>query len=107
MTDADVFALPSYHENFGIAAAEAMACRRPVWISENADISGAVRAKDAGEVSGLGAIAIKESLEHMLARRSEWNAMGARGHEWVSANCRWEKIGQKVAQAYQRLAGKN
>jgi glycosyltransferase involved in cell wall biosynthesis len=106
MVDSDVFVLPSHHENFGIAAAEAMACRRPVWVSEHADISEAVKQKNAGEVSGLGAIEIKESLERMLSRRAQWDEMGSRGYDWVNENCRWEKIGRKMAEAYERLARK-
>ncbi len=34
LTDADVFAIPSEHENFGIVVVEALACGTPVIVSE-------------------------------------------------------------------------
>lgn len=103
LLDSDIFVLPSHHENFGIAAAEAMACRRPVWISEYADLSAIVRSENAGVVSNLSAPGITSSLDEIMRRRAEWPAMGERGHAWVSQNCQWEKIGEKVLEAYQWL----
>jgi glycosyltransferase involved in cell wall biosynthesis len=44
LAEADVFVLPSYSENFGVAAVEAMACAVPVVISDQVAISGQVAA---------------------------------------------------------------
>src|SRR6185436_15853567 len=38
LADADVFVLPSYSENFGVAVVEAMAARLPVVISDQVGI---------------------------------------------------------------------
>jgi len=45
---ADVFVLPSYDENFGMAVAESMACGTPVLISRNVDIWQDIEADNAG-----------------------------------------------------------
>ena len=42
--DADVFALPSYTENFGMTVAESMACALPVVISDQVNIHAEVAA---------------------------------------------------------------
>ncbi|MBI3223904.1 MAG: glycosyltransferase [Mycolicibacterium cosmeticum] len=47
---ADVFALPSHSENFGIAIAEALACERPVLISDKVNIWREVQSSGAGLV---------------------------------------------------------
>jgi len=47
---ADLFVLPSYSENFGLSAVEAMSCGLPVLISNNVGIWREVCADDAGFV---------------------------------------------------------
>lgn len=47
----EAFVLPSHTENFGIVVAEAMACARPVLISDRVNIWHEVKAADAGLVA--------------------------------------------------------
>lgn len=47
----EVFCLPSHQENFGIAVAEALACGRPVAISDKVNIWREVQADEAGWVA--------------------------------------------------------
>jgi glycosyltransferase involved in cell wall biosynthesis len=44
----DVFALPSHQENFGIAVVEALACSKPVLISNQINISQEIKNAEAG-----------------------------------------------------------
>lgn len=45
---AEAFILPSHQENFGIAVAEAMACGKPVLLSDKVNIAEEIAADDAG-----------------------------------------------------------
>lgn len=54
---ADCFALLSYHENFGLAAAEAMAAGLPVLVSDQVGLSPDVAFYQAGKVVPVGNIA--------------------------------------------------
>ena len=47
---ADIFCLPSHQENFGIVVAEALACSKPVLISNKVNIWREIQACDAGFV---------------------------------------------------------
>ena len=48
---AEVFALPSHQENFGIAVAESLACGVPVLISQEVNIWREIEAANAGLVA--------------------------------------------------------
>ena len=62
---ADVFALPSHQENFGIAVVEALACGLPVLVSTAVDIHGAITSASAG-------FAERDDLEGTRALLDRW-----------------------------------
>ncbi|VTU39896.1 Mannosylfructose-phosphate synthase [Variovorax sp. PBS-H4] len=63
----EVFCLPSHQENFGIAVAEAMACSRPVLISDKVNIWREIDADHAGFVES-------DTLEGTAALLRRWLA---------------------------------
>lgn len=76
---ADAFVLPSHQENFGIVVAEAMACGRPVLISDKVNIWREVVASDAGFVAPDTLEGTRDLLMRMLALSpEELAAMSAR-----------------------------
>lgn len=81
-TAADVVAMPSHYESFGMAALEAMACGRPV-VATNA--GGPAYIVEDG-VSGLltppaDSVTLANHLERLLQNDAERAAMGAAAHE--------------------------
>lgn len=64
LRSAELFALPSHQENFGIAVAEALACGLPVLISTAVNISAEVQAAGAGLVQADTLAATGAALEH-------------------------------------------
>ena len=67
---AEVFALPSHQENFGISVAEALACGRPVLISNKINIWREIAEDQAGLVEG-------DDLPGTVALLTRWLALGA------------------------------
>jgi glycosyltransferase involved in cell wall biosynthesis len=97
---ADLFVLPSYYENFGIAVAEAMAVGTPVVISDQVHIWQEIEQADAGWVTPCDATALAETLQTALAERSEWQRRGVRAREHANTHYSWQAIAQRMIQAY-------
>jgi glycosyltransferase involved in cell wall biosynthesis len=64
---AEAFVLPSYHENFGIAIAEALACGTPVLISNHVHIWREIFEEEAGLVSEAGLDGTVSLLDRWLS----------------------------------------
>ena len=75
----DAFVLPSHQENFGIVVAEAMACAKPVLISDQVNIWREIAEAQAGLVGPDTVAGTKGSLRRFLALApAEREAMGRR-----------------------------
>ncbi|NEP06937.1 MAG: glycosyltransferase [Okeania sp. SIO2G4] len=100
---ADVFVLPSYYENFGIAVAEAMVAGTPVVISDQVHICQDVADAEAGWVGSCKiedmAILIKSALQNEAERKQR----GLNAKELARKNYSWEAIAIQTIQAYQKI----
>ena len=67
----DAFVLPSHQENFGIAVAEALACGRPVLISDQVNIAPEIAADGCGLVEPDTLEGTTRLLERWLALRPD------------------------------------
>jgi glycosyltransferase involved in cell wall biosynthesis len=85
LIDADIFALPSYSENFGMAVVEAMLCRLPVVISNNVGISNEVFKAGAGVVVKLDedSIELTAALESLLVNDEYRSTIANRGRDFA------------------------
>jgi glycosyltransferase involved in cell wall biosynthesis len=98
---ADVFALFSYYENFGIAVAEAMAAGTAVAISQGVYIWEDVEQAQAGWVSGSDVVTATDILAQALSNPSECDWRGAKGRVYARQHYSWEAIAQSTQQVYQ------
>lgn len=98
--DADVFVLPSYSENFGIAAAEALAAGCAVIVSDQVAIEADVRAGQAGMVVPCDIERIAQAIRRMLADDRARAGMAANGRALAEANYSIESVTRKLLSAY-------
>lgn len=105
--DADVFALPSYTENFGMTVAEAMACGCPVVVSDQVNIWREVQQAGAGRVVGLGINAIAEAVVALLSDKEAARRMGAAGRALAEHRYALPEITAELTRVYQSLVRKH
>ena len=103
LTKADLFVLPSYYENFGIAVAEAMAAGVPVVISDRIHIAEDIQQAEAGWVGPLEVGAIANSIKSALLNPQERQRRGLNGKEYAKKHYNWEAIAQQTINAYQQI----
>ena len=77
LQSADVFVLPSYAENFGLAVVEALACGVPAIVSEHVAVAREISAGDAGLVVRQTVPAIKAALVEVLRDSANRTRMAA------------------------------
>jgi glycosyltransferase involved in cell wall biosynthesis len=105
LVDGDCFALPSIAENFCFALFEAMACRRPVVVSETINFAAKVVAYGAGVAVRRDAERFADAIEAVLRDPARQNAMGDGGRRLAEAYS-WPACGERLDRAIQCIAGR-
>lgn len=83
IASADMFVLPSYDENFGIAITEVMANGVPVIITDGINIHEEIKSAGAGLVISPAVEALQLALRRLLEDQSLRSEMGKRGRALV------------------------
>ncbi len=104
---ANLFVLPSYYENFGIAVAEAMVAGIPVVISDQVHIWQQVRDSQSGWVATTDVQAVFELLQQALQNPQECQQRGLNAQKYALQNFSWDAIARRIIQAYQEILAKH
>jgi glycosyltransferase involved in cell wall biosynthesis len=104
---ASCFVLPSYHENFGVSVAEAMAAGCPVVISDQVNIHQEIFESRAGLVVRCDADELFNALDELLSDEAVRREMGINGQELVREKYDWDRISEKVIALYENCIEQN
>lgn len=104
---ADVFALPSHSENFGIAVAEALISGLPVVITPGIQISPEIEAAAAGIVVKAEPIAFSSALRQVISRPDMQYSFQENGLRLAKSRYSWKAIARELMSTYQSILSKN
>lgn len=104
---ADLFVLPSYYENFGIAVAEAMVAGIPVVISNQVHIWQQVVDSESGWVGTTDVPSLKELLQEALKNPAECQRRGLNAQKHALQNFSWNAIARQTILAYNQVTARS
>lgn len=102
---ADVFALTSYSESFGIAVMEALAAGLPALVTPGVPLAQLVEHFQLGWVTALNTLSIAAALDQALARGDHGEAIlrRERARAVIAQNFTWELVAARMAATYQAV----
>jgi glycosyltransferase involved in cell wall biosynthesis len=102
LADADVFVLPSYSENFGIAAVEAMAWGLPVVLTDQVAIHHEIAENRAGIVTKATVTSLADALVSLLADGALRSALGNNARFLANSKFSVEVVLDRIVETYER-----
>jgi glycosyltransferase involved in cell wall biosynthesis len=103
LVDAHLLAQPSFHENFGMAVLEALACGCPVLVSDQVYLHPQISQGRVGGVTPCTVDAVAVELQRWLSDPKMRNAAAARARSFALTTFNWDEIGRNWAAHYQSL----
>jgi glycosyltransferase involved in cell wall biosynthesis len=107
LCDAELFVLPSYSENFGLAVVEAMAAGLPVVISNKVNIWREILEARAGLVVSCDAKELADAVDHLLLNPVVAKKMGCRGRATVEDKFGWERVASRMIEVYRQIVSRH
>jgi glycosyltransferase involved in cell wall biosynthesis len=102
LADADLFVLPSYSENFGMAVVEAMGAGLPVVVSDQVGIHREVSRAGAGFVVNCSPEQIESALSKLTAEPDLRKLMGIRA-QGLARQFSPENVARRLVEAYEKV----
>jgi L-malate glycosyltransferase len=100
MRACDVFCLPSFGEPFGLGALEAMACAKPVVVTDAGGLRYLVDGAGGRRVSVGDADALRTALCELLIDPELRRRMGSHNRERVQLRYTWQRVVDRLEQIY-------
>jgi glycosyltransferase involved in cell wall biosynthesis len=97
---ADLFALTSTSESFGMAVLEALVVETPVLVTASVGLATVVRDRDLGYVANLDIDDITRSLTEFFTDPDRAKTIGSRARQFTIAHYTWDKIASNLVRVY-------
>jgi glycosyltransferase involved in cell wall biosynthesis len=103
LRSAALVALPSYSENFGMAAMEAMAVGRPVVVTPEVGIADIVRESDSGIVVDGAPGIMGPAIDALLNDAGQLKSKGNNGRRIIEKRYTWDHIASEMRNKYEEI----
>jgi glycosyltransferase involved in cell wall biosynthesis len=103
LRSAAVFAVPSFQENFGLGALEAMACGVPVMVTRGVNLAPAIAQADAGWITGTDDTEVAATLMEIM-RDEVGRRRRAANAKKLAGNYTWDSAAAQLDAWYSVLA---
>ncbi len=103
LAESDLSVLPSYSENFGIAAVEAMHFGLPVIVSDQVGLHSDIALHDAGLVVACKVEALTDALSRLAGDPQMRTAMGERGRRLAATRYSIEAVSRAMTDLYEGI----
>ena len=104
--DSDVYVLSSHAENFGATVTEALACQKPVVITNRVNICDEVAAAEAGIVVDCSVDSVADGINRVLDDYQLAKRLAENGWELVKQKFTWEAAFKQLIPIYRDLMDK-
>jgi len=101
--DSDLFVLPSYSENFGMAVIEAMACGIPVVISNKVGIYREIQENNSGVVVECQEGSLCEGIRSILDNENFAQELSSKGKKMVAEYYNIDRVAYKMIESYKEI----
>jgi len=106
-TDADLFVLPSYQENFGIVVIEALAAGTPVVISDQVNIHQQISSAGVGGIVPTDTVRLADEIDRWLGNEVMRREAAGKARPFVWQHYDWRKIARRWIEHYQEIVAMN
>jgi len=100
---ADLFALPTHQENFGVALAEAMSAGTPVRTTQGTDIWREVQAA-GGTIADATPQAFADAISKLMSDPADLKSRGEQGRQWAFNVLAEEPLAKRYESLYRQIA---
>jgi glycosyltransferase involved in cell wall biosynthesis len=107
LSRATLFILPSFSENFGVAAVEALANGLPCVVAGGVAISSAIEKAGAGVVTGTNAASVAEGIRCVLRDPQRYQRMSKAAAELARSEFSSDEMGSRLFSLYAAVVGGN
>lgn len=104
---AQVYVLPSYSENFGIAAAEALTFGVPTVLSDQVAIAADAAAAGASIMVRPDAMEIARAIKQLLKDPSARETLGRNGKQFAQRSFSTERVSEQLVSEYRKILNLN